>query len=322
MMRSRLAIILLATACLFLGIASPCPAVTLSVGSAVGAPGATVEITVVVDDPGAVAGVAFTVTYDTDALELVSVVDAPLLDRWVLGQERAGTGTPFCGSRSAGVPDASTLAVFRFRIKTDAESSGQITGDYPVGLDASWIDNSAAGYLSPTVLPMLYGVNPGADPLADPVAAFPVLATVVNSGVVSVDRDGDGLPDTLEAAMDLDPNDADTDGDGMPDGWEHDRGLDPASPGDAFLDSDGDGASNLREYLGGTDPADQDEKPLGRLADGDGDGDTDGEDLAWVSEEFGTTGCGGSPPCRFDLDGDGDVDRTDLLLVLEEYGVP
>lgn len=46
----------------------------------------------------------------------------------------------------------------------------------------------------------------------------------------------------------------DTDGDGMPDSWEAAHGLNPQFAGDGTQDNDGDGQSNHREYLGGTNP--------------------------------------------------------------------
>ena len=46
----------------------------------------------------------------------------------------------------------------------------------------------------------------------------------------------------------------DTDHDGIPDSVETALGLDPNVAADALLDLDGDGMSNLAEYLAGTDP--------------------------------------------------------------------
>ncbi|HPI92782.1 MAG TPA: PKD domain-containing protein [Deltaproteobacteria bacterium] len=46
----------------------------------------------------------------------------------------------------------------------------------------------------------------------------------------------------------------DSDGDGMPDAWETTYGLNTGSSSDASLDSDNDGVSNLNEYLAGTNP--------------------------------------------------------------------
>jgi hypothetical protein len=64
--------------------------------------------------------------------------------------------------------------------------------------------------------------------------------------------DGAGFTNTSSAATLT----LDTDGDGMPDSWELNHGLDPRNASDAAVDSDHDGASNLDEYLAGTDPQD------------------------------------------------------------------
>ncbi len=62
---------------------------------------------------------------------------------------------------------------------------------------------------------------------------------------VTVDTDGDGVPD------DVDPDD---DGDTMPDDFETANGLDPLNAADADSDADGDGFTNLEEFQAGTDP--------------------------------------------------------------------
>jgi len=49
----------------------------------------------------------------------------------------------------------------------------------------------------------------------------------------SVDSDGDGLSDWLEAKLGTDPYNPDTDGDGLSDGWEVAHGLDPLDDSDA-----------------------------------------------------------------------------------------
>lgn len=55
--------------------------------------------------------------------------------------------------------------------------------------------------------------------------------------------------------------DADTDGDGIPDKIELAWGLDPNDPSDAKADADGDGFSNLDEFIAKTDPKDAKSHP-------------------------------------------------------------
>ena len=86
-------------------------------------------------------------------------------------------------------------------------------------------------------------------------------------GLVSLDKDGDGVMNDLDAFPD-DPSewedvdadgmgdnaDPDDDDDGMTDSFEISNGFDPLNPADATEDPDNDGYSNLEEYFLGTDP--------------------------------------------------------------------
>ncbi len=103
-----------------------------------------------------------------------------------------------------------------------------------------------------------------------------------------IDSDDDGLPDSYELAVGLDPlnnTDAtidsdgdlltnldeyllrtdsfnkDTDGDGIDDGYEVAYGLNALNSSDATQDHDGDGSSNFEEYMAGTDPSDNASTP-------------------------------------------------------------
>src|SRR5262249_33530563 len=62
----------------------------------------------------------------------------------------------------------------------------------------------------------------------------------------------------------------DSDGDGIPDDAELRLGLDPHDPTDALLDADHDGLTNLQEFQAGTDI---------HKADSDGDGLTDAQEI-------------------------------------------
>ena len=62
----------------------------------------------------------------------------------------------------------------------------------------------------------------------------------------------------------------DNDGDGMPDDWETQWGFDPADPTDGVADRDSDGLNNVGEFMAGTDPG---------VPDSDNDGLTDGDEV-------------------------------------------
>ncbi len=87
--------------------------------------------------------------------------------------------------------------------------------------------------------------------------------------------------------------DADSDGDGLPDIVEIQNGLDPENAGDAAEDSDDDGLTNLEEHAAGT---------FMQLADSDGDGLNDGDELNQHQTD----------PKRRDSDGDSLTDGLEV----------
>lgn len=105
----------------------------------------------------------------------------------------------------------------------------------------------------------------------------------------SPDTDGDGLPDSLELILGLDPGLIDSDGDGIPDGLE---------------DFDGDMVGNAMEIALGLDPTNPDSNGNG-IPDGLEDEDRDGLGLA-------AEVAAGTSPTSYDTDGDGYPDGTEL----------
>ncbi|MBN3582283.1 gliding motility-associated C-terminal domain-containing protein [Algoriphagus aestuarii] len=81
---------------------------------------------------------------------------------------------------------------------------------------------------------------------------------------LTIDSDGDGVPDNIEKEQGTDPSDPmdyqDEDGDDVPDYVENIQGTDPTDPGD-YLDTDGDDVPDYVEEQQGTDPNDETDFP-------------------------------------------------------------
>src|ERR1700709_2001551 len=141
----------------------------------------------------------------------------------------------------------------------------------------------AAGTVYTVSNPAVATVSPGG--LVTAVASGTVFLSAINEGALGIvqvrvvltgDSDGDGIPDDVELAHGLNPND----------------------PTDGMEDADGDGLSNYQELVVyGTDP---------RNPDTDGDGIPDGEEVIAGKDGFVTD------PLKADTDGDGIPDGVEV----------
>lgn len=120
------------------------------------------------------------------------------------------------------------------------------------------------------------------------------LVTAVRSGTVIIRATNEGTAGLLAIRVQLT---GDSDGDGIPDDVEIAAGLNPNNPVDALEDADHDGLSNRAEFDHGTQI---------RNPDTDGDGISDGEEVVAGADGFITN------PLLADSDGDGVRDALEI----------
>ncbi|MGH8103884.1 MAG: Ig-like domain-containing protein, partial [bacterium] len=122
------------------------------------------------------------------------------------------------------------------------------------------------------------------------------VVTAVSSGTVIVSVTHEGVLGLIRLQTAL--SGGDTDRDGIPDDIEQANGLNPNDPVDGFLDADGDGLTNKQELI--------DFGTNFQVTDTDGDTIADGEEVQAGADGFVTN------PLLADTDGDGSNDAAEI----------
>ncbi|MBI5192337.1 MAG: hypothetical protein HZA08_02715 [Nitrospirae bacterium] len=123
------------------------------------------------------------------------------------------------------------------------------------------------------------------------------LVTATGTGKVIISASNEMVLSSMMFTVINTTGNNDVDNDGIPDDWELANGLNPNDPIDAMEDADHDGLTNKQEYDNGT---------MLRVADSDGDGINDGEELKPGTDGYITN------PLLADSDGDGIRDGLEV----------
>jgi hypothetical protein len=247
--------------------ASSALAVTMTVGTGSGSADQAVQIPITVDDPVGVAGAAFTIQYDTNALSVIVssdffdtfanqwvgtpgegqaptsvVVDGVTYYQPLIENEVSGTGMRVAAARCTAEDNPSKTTLFTLTVSLNV---GSDFTTYPISIVSTVLDNTDAGYdPAGETVPMLIGSDLSKE-VTDP-AAFPIILDPPNA-----------IGSTVAGSATFSP--PDEDGDGISDVWETNFFAN-LTTANATSDYDKDGYSDRQEYLngGGYNPTIQD----------------------------------------------------------------
>lgn len=250
---------------LLLGLATHAAAMTITAGPATQAPNGKRLLPITLSDLGktpvtSVAGTAFTLTYDTAALNLESVTSeffAPFKEQFakaktqplpeipplqktpVIWNEIDGTGAAIAGARCIATSETTTLFRLTFSLKPGANANAL----YPIRIRPTTLNDTDAGYAAKgETIPVLLAAD--ATQAIDSPEAYPIVIDNKASGALVENGHLSFKADTV-----------DSDGDGMDDAWEIEHFGDITTAG-KDTDSDGDGICDRDEYQNGSNPGD------------------------------------------------------------------
>ncbi|WP_300668612.1 thrombospondin type 3 repeat-containing protein [Desulfoluna sp.] len=250
---------------LLLGLATQTAAMTITAGPATLGPNGRRLLPITLSDLGetlveSVAGTAFTLAFDTTALNLESVTSeffAPFKEQFttaktqplpeipplqktpVIWNEIDGTGVAIAGARCIATSETKTLFHLTFALKPGADPKAI----YPIRIRPTTLSDTGAGYAAGgETIPVLLAAD--ATQAAESPAAYPVIIDSKASGAL-----------IENGHLSFDPETSDRDGDGMDDAWEIAHFGNTTTAG-IDTDSDGDGICDRDEYQNGSNPGD------------------------------------------------------------------
>jgi hypothetical protein len=166
---------------IFLSLHSRGSCLVLKVEDGISKVNEIVKLPIIADNPSQIAGWVFTLTYDTDALELIQL-ESDAFSALRIGGTIPGTGTPVCGVRIENSSTKPVLMYGYFLVKNGVKDV------YQVGMASTIVANPTAGYSqNGEAVGALRGIDPSKTP-TDPLFC-PALASSFQDGKIWIDHE-------------------------------------------------------------------------------------------------------------------------------------
>jgi len=173
---------------------------TLSIGTAKGKVGSTVSVPVFVDNPSGIAGIAFTVSYDSEVLEFKGIES---VSKKVSNNEECDPKNDFLYQVNNSTPGKVVIAgataqpfneYTLFNMKFNVLKNKP--GTYSLHLSQTVVNNPSAGYSQPEAIPVLVGF-PADTPNDQGFYPTPVFQTNLLDGSITVEQKVFYITDTV-----------------------------------------------------------------------------------------------------------------------------
>lgn len=176
----------------------------LTVGSATVAAGGTTTVNITASEAAGITGAAFTVTYDTTALDITVTSDffgtfaaqgfdaadglgtdgkVDGFDKPLVTNEVSGTGMRIAAANATAAASGANVVLFALEVKSLDENAAEDT-PYDISIIATELTNAAAGYTEPTEIDLL--IEAKADDTFAPLLTATDAAANVTKGTITI----------------------------------------------------------------------------------------------------------------------------------------